>query len=65
MKYQNGTGVPQDEKIACEWYLKAANQGHARAQYYLGVNYENGTGVPKDEKIACEWYLKAANQGHV
>jgi len=33
-----------------KWYKKAAEQGHASAQYNLAVCYENGTGVEKDEK---------------
>ncbi|KAF8920469.1 hypothetical protein BGZ58_004354, partial [Dissophora ornata] len=47
-----------------EWYLKAANQGNASAQYNLGFMYEHGKGVPQDYSKAMEWYLKAANQGH-
>ena len=39
-------------------------QGHADAQYNLGVMYANGSGVPKDEVKAVEWYRKAAQQGH-
>lgn len=31
---------------------KAADRGHAGAQYNLGVHYDSGTGVPKDEAIA-------------
>ncbi|KAF8928216.1 hypothetical protein BGZ58_009806, partial [Dissophora ornata] len=46
------------------WYLKAANQGEANAQYNLGFMYRNGKGVPQDYSKAMEWYLKAANQGH-
>ncbi|KAI8594683.1 hypothetical protein EDD21DRAFT_421428 [Dissophora ornata] len=34
--YFNGEGVPQDYSKAMEWYLKAANQGHASAQPNLG-----------------------------
>ena len=32
-------------KKAFEWYEKAAEQGHADAQYYLGLMYEIGRGV--------------------
>ena len=39
-------------------------QGHANAQYSLGLMYEDGEGVPQDYSNAMEWYLKAANQGH-
>ena len=43
--------------------LNAANQGHANAQYSLGLMYEDGEGVPQDYSNAMEWYLKAGNQG--
>ena len=44
---------------------KAAAQGHAQAQYSLGVLYQNGTGVTKDDAIAASWYLQSARQGYV
>jgi TPR repeat protein len=31
--YDNGQGVAQDYKTALKWYLLAAEQGLARAQY--------------------------------
>jgi TPR repeat protein len=40
-----------------------AEQGHAGAQFYLGVMYENGRGVPQDYKEAAKWFHKAAEQG--
>ncbi len=43
---------------------KAAEQGHAKAQYNLGVMYDIGNGVPEDDAKAVEWYSKAAEQGH-
>jgi TPR repeat protein len=56
--------VPKDAAKAVEWYLKAAAQGSAWAQYDLGGIYANGAGVPKDVAKAVEWYQKAANQGN-
>lgn len=61
--YANGQGVPQDYKVAVEWFGKAAQQGHTSAQNNLGVMYEDGLGVPQDYKTAVEWYGKAARQG--
>jgi TPR repeat protein len=43
---------------------KAAEQGDALAQYYLGVMYDKGKGVTRDAKEAARWYRKAADQGH-
>ncbi len=42
---------------------KAAEQGHADAQYNLGVMYANGDGVPEDYAEAVRWFRKAAEQG--
>jgi TPR repeat protein len=62
--YENGDGVPQDDKKAVEWYTKAADAGHDDAQNSLGVCYEFGKGVTQDYKKAVEWYTKAADTGH-
>ena len=47
-----------------EWYAKAAAQGHAQAQFNLGIRYECGRGVAQDAALAVEWFAKAAAQGH-
>ncbi len=36
--YRDGIGVPQDDAEAVRWYRLAADQGHAIAQYHLGVD---------------------------
>jgi hypothetical protein len=43
---------------------KSDEQGHAQAQFNLGVCYYNGEGVRKDAEKAAEWYRKAAEQGY-
>ena len=40
-----------------------ADQGHASAQYRLGVMYDEGHGMPQDYSKAMKWYGKAADQG--
>jgi TPR repeat protein len=60
--YENGKGVPQNQKLAVHWYRKAAKQGFAKAQYNLGFKYDNGEGVPQNYKLAVHWYRKAAEQ---
>ncbi len=63
--YYNGTnGKQKDYSEAVKWYRKAAEQGHASAQYNLGVCYEDGQGVPRDFSEAVKWYRKAAEQGY-
>ena len=42
----------------------AAEQGHAGAQYALGLRYANGRGVPKDDAEAARWCRMAAEQGY-
>ena len=63
LMYQNGWGVPQDDKEAVRWYTLAAEQGYANAQYNLGQLYREGDGVPQDYKLASEWFRLAAEQG--
>ena len=58
-----GQDGPKDFGEAVKWYLLAANQGYAAAQYNLGVMYHYGRGVPEDHKEAEKWYRLAADQG--
>ena len=51
-------------KTALAEWTPLAEQGHALAQYNLGILYQFGNGVPKNAKAALKWYLKAAEQGH-
>ncbi|PCF94113.1 tetratricopeptide repeat protein [Vreelandella nigrificans] len=47
-----------------EWYQKAAEQGHADAQYKLGVSYYNGEGVSRNPAMANVLNNLAAAQWH-
>lgn len=53
-----------DYATALREWQPLAKQGHAAAQYNLGLLYANGQGVPKDDAQARQWYEKAAVQGH-
>lgn len=44
-------------------YRRLAEQGHAKAQFKLGLMYELGQCVKQDNIQAFDWYLKAAEQG--
>ena len=57
--YQSG-----DYATALREWQPLAEQGHALAQYNLGLLYANGQGVSKDDAQARQWYEKAAAQGH-
>jgi uncharacterized protein len=41
-----------------------AEQGNAKAQYFLGFMYLNGQGVKLDYSEAAKWYWNAAEQGN-
>ena len=42
-----------------------AENGHAEAQYYLGVMYDHGFDVTENDAKAVKWYREAAEQGHI
>lgn len=58
----NPTPIANDEK-AVYWYKKAADLGHADAQYYVGLIYLGRLGIPTDEDAAYAWIKKAAKNG--
>lgn len=51
-------------KVAADWYLKAANQNHQRAQYELGKMYVKGQGVPVNYQRAYFLYSLSAARGY-
>ena len=66
--YDEGEGVAKDRQEAVVWFRRAADQGHAMAQFTLGRMYylgeDLGEGVAKDEKEAVVWLRRAADQGY-
>lgn len=55
--------MPQSHAEAAKWYLRAAQQGQALAQYDLGQRYNLGVGVPADRVEGLKWLMLAAAQG--
>jgi uncharacterized protein len=53
-----------DSKSAISVYRVAAEQGHASAQFYLGIMHYNGQGVPQDYALAHMWFNLAGSNGH-
>ncbi len=53
-----------DYEKALEKLMPLASQGHAAAQYNLGVMHEWGNGVTKDDVKALKWYRLSAEQSH-
>ena len=62
--YDNGDGVPENDKTAVMWYTKAAEQGYAPVQSILGVMYDNGEGVPENDIKAYVWYSISETNGN-
>jgi TPR repeat protein len=63
--YEEGlAGETQDYAAALEWYRRAAEQGHERAQYRLGLLLADGKGSAPNPTEAARWFREAANQGH-
>ena len=46
-----------------EW-RPLAEEGDARAQYYLGIMHANGEGVPENDRQAAYWFQESARQGN-
>jgi len=51
--------IAQDSKNSIYWYEKSANNGHALAQYELGLIYFRGTKIKQDIEIARSWIQKS------
>lgn len=58
-----GDGVTVDPDAAFGWFVKAAEGGHALAQYHVSSMLLSGNGVERDTEKAFEWAFKSANQG--
>jgi TPR repeat protein len=59
-----GLGVPEEWGEAVRWYRKAAEQGHANAQYDLVFMYRWGWDRIKADRFeSLKWLRKAADQG--
>jgi len=56
--------LEQDNVETREQCQRAAKQGDAAAQTYVGWMYWEGLGVKKDNREAMKWFNKAAKQGY-
>jgi TPR repeat protein len=59
----NASAQSADAKMT-EGYLRSAQQGDVRAQFYLGALYAQGIGVVQSDVEAFRWFLSAAERGH-
>ena len=64
--YKEGKSLydAKDYAKAIEKLMPAAEKGHKKAQYRLGLCYDKGKGVAEDDTQAVKWYAKAAAQGY-
>ncbi len=60
-----GKIMESDPVAAAGWFLRAAEQGHADAQFNLGLLLLNGEGVTQSTATAVEWFIRSAEQGNV
>lgn len=58
-----GTPQASSAELNIAKTTKAAEQGHAKAQFNLGLKYFTGQGFLQDNKQALVWFSKAAEQG--
>lgn len=49
---------------AAPYYVTAAENDHAEAQYILATMYKTGRGMPRDMKKAVHWYNRSAQSGY-
>lgn len=60
----NDLGFQQSDQQAYKWFLKAAEQGYAPAQYAVGIALRDGRGVTANIAVANSWLKKASAQGY-
>ncbi|MCX7108694.1 MAG: tetratricopeptide repeat protein [Proteobacteria bacterium] len=65
MAYAKGESVPRNIAEAVKWFRMAAMQGHAEAQFSLGLLYHFGhnQGIHQNYAETAKWWLMAAEQG--
>lgn len=65
--YEDGVAAYDQGRFAIAYtlWLPLAEQGHAAAQFNIGVLFEKGQGVARDNAEAASWYMKAAEQEDV
>ncbi len=59
---QDGEDIKKNERLAFEYYQKAADQGHLLSLTFLGLCFQRGTGTGQDLKRGFEFFAKAADK---
>ena len=61
--YYHWLVMPTNHSEAARWYRLAAEQGHVRAQYMLGVLNDRSS-ASRGSAESAQWYRLAAERGH-
>ena len=61
---ESGTYLDKDVELAFEYYLKAAENGHNKAQYYVANCYKNGIITDLNEQEAFRFFKLASNSNY-
>jgi len=62
--YYEGLGVMADQRMAYQWFHKAAKKDLAAAQYNIGLMTANGIGSDVNFAQAYAWLILAKNNGY-
>ena len=69
--YSDGLAVPRNYRKAAEWFVRAAEQGHDKAEFSFGFLTYHGAGkdasegpVPGNPVVAAPWLKRAAGKGY-
>lgn len=62
MYAQGYESLSPDMHEAAKWYLRAAEEGNAQAQYVYGLMCLTGSGVPLDKQQGLLWIMLSAGQ---
>ncbi|KAI4339577.1 hypothetical protein MLD38_024503 [Melastoma candidum] len=61
--YLKGIGVNRDAKLACKYFIIAANAGQPKAFYQLAKMFHAGVGLKKNVAMATSLYKLVAERG--
>ncbi|TLM67392.1 MAG: sel1 repeat family protein [Deltaproteobacteria bacterium] len=64
IRYLQADGVTEDLEKAYRYCSAAAEQGHPRAQAFLGYCLSKGIAVPQQPRLSVQWYRRSAKQGY-
>ena len=59
-----GAPVTQNPTEAFQWYLKSAEYGDDRGQFYTGLSYYEGKIIEQDLALALKWFTLSAEKGY-